>query len=67
MTKPILTRSDGRSIYNAKNGAGELSVEIIDKPCRDTMSNEIFDSQVTVSFAKKTYRGCGKKLSSNWE
>jgi uncharacterized membrane protein len=42
--------------------AGELILEITGKPCRDSMSDEQFESTVTVTTKTATLRGCGRAL-----
>jgi len=40
--------------------AGELIVEVIGRPCRDSMSGESFESTVVVTWGEQTLRGCGR-------
>ena len=42
--------------------AGELVVEVIGRPCTDTMSGERFPSEVSVHWRSRTLRGCGRAL-----
>jgi len=42
--------------------AGGLTVEIIGRPCSDSMSGESFESTVVVTWGKQTLRGCGRAL-----
>jgi uncharacterized membrane protein len=42
--------------------AGELLVEVIGRPCVDTMSGEHFPSEVMVQWEGRTLRGCGRAL-----
>ena len=42
--------------------AGELIVEVIGRPCRDSMSGESFESTVVVTWGEQTLRGCGRAL-----
>lgn len=42
--------------------AGELIVEVIGRPCRDSMSGESFESTVTVTWRRQILRGCGRAL-----
>jgi putative lipoprotein len=42
--------------------AGELILEVIGRPCRDTMSGESFESTVVVTWGERTLRGCGRAL-----
>jgi uncharacterized membrane protein len=41
---------------------GELIVEVIGVPCRDSMSGESFESTVVVTWGEQTLRGCGRAL-----
>jgi putative lipoprotein len=41
---------------------GELIVEVIGRPCRDSMSGESFESTVVVTWRKQVLRGCGRAL-----
>lgn len=42
--------------------ADELVVEVIGRPCRDSMSGESFESTVTVTWGSRVLRGCGRAL-----
>jgi len=42
--------------------AGELRVEVIGRPCTDTMSGERYPSEVLVRWRSRTLRGCGRAL-----
>ena len=42
--------------------AGQISLKVIGKPCRDSMSGEQFESTVIVTTGKKTLHGCGRAL-----
>jgi putative lipoprotein len=42
--------------------AGELIVEVIGRPCRDSMSGESFEATVVVTWGKQTLKGCGRAL-----
>jgi uncharacterized membrane protein len=42
--------------------AGEMTVEVIGRPCSDTMSGESFESTVVVTWDGQTLRGCGRAL-----
>ena len=41
---------------------GELTLEIFDHPCTDSMSGESFDVRAVVTWKGKTLRGCGRTL-----
>lgn len=42
--------------------AGDLVLEVTGQPCRDSMSDEQFESTVTVTTKTATLRGCGRAL-----
>lgn len=42
--------------------AADLVVEVIGRPCRDSMSGESFESTVTVTWGGQILRGCGRAL-----
>ena len=42
--------------------AGELVLEVSDRPCRDSMSGEAFESTVVVTTKTETLHGCGRAL-----
>jgi len=42
--------------------AGELVVEVIGRPCRDSMSGESFEATVVVTWGERILRGCGRAL-----
>jgi uncharacterized membrane protein len=42
--------------------AGELIVEVIGRPCRDSMSGESFEATVVVTWGEQILRGCGRAL-----
>lgn len=42
--------------------AGELTIEVSSRTCRDTMSGEQFPAQVVVNWRGRTFRGCGRTL-----
>jgi uncharacterized membrane protein len=39
-----------------------LSVEIVEQPCADTMSDETFDFRVLVEFGERQFSGCGRAI-----
>ena len=49
--------------YMAKTEATTLAVEIIETTCNDSMSGDVFDTQVKVSLNSRDYFGCGHFLS----
>jgi len=42
--------------------AGEIVLEVIGRPCRDSMSGESFETEVSVHWRGRTLRGCGRAL-----
>ncbi|MGB5613934.1 MAG: hypothetical protein WBM67_14900 [Sedimenticolaceae bacterium] len=40
--------------------AGEIRLEVIGRPCRDSMSGESFETEVIVHWQGSTLRGCGR-------
>jgi uncharacterized membrane protein len=42
--------------------ADDLILEVIGRPCTDTMSGESFQSTVVLNWQKQTLRGCGRAL-----
>ncbi|HHJ17489.1 MAG TPA: hypothetical protein ENJ80_12405 [Gammaproteobacteria bacterium] len=42
--------------------AGELVLEVTGRPCRDSMSGELFETEVRVTWQGRTLRGCGRAL-----
>jgi membrane-bound inhibitor of C-type lysozyme/uncharacterized membrane protein len=67
MTEPVSSAEGDVSTYTARNDHNEMKVKIVDEPCSDTMADDTFASQVTVTYAGNTYRGCGATLTSDWE
>lgn len=55
-------QSAHKTIYSAREKGHSLSVTILGDVCHDTMSDESFESTVTVVLDDKTYKGCGKAL-----
>jgi putative lipoprotein len=50
------------TVYEIQNDTHEMSVIIVGRRCRDTMSGEAFEATVTVILDGKKYQGCGKAL-----
>jgi putative lipoprotein len=55
---PELDRTARRTRWDA----GEIILEVIGRPCRDTMSGESFDAEVFVYWQGRALRGCGRAL-----
>jgi putative lipoprotein len=49
-------------VYTATDATGEIKVAVQPAACKDDMSGEAFDLQVTVTTGGRDYRGCGSKL-----
>ena len=58
LPQPTMERDARTTLWNA----GELIVEVIGRPCRDSMSGESFESTVVVTWGEQTLRGCGRAL-----
>lgn len=56
--EPVVDTDGKRAVYYTNN----LTVTVLGEPCQDTMSGEMFESQVTVTMDGKTFRGCGRAL-----
>jgi putative lipoprotein len=63
-TEPSTDKQTRTTVYTAQNDKHELSVVIVGRRCRDTMSGEVFETTVTVILDAKKYQGCGKALHS---
>lgn len=46
-----------RSTYQGQ----DLNIDIIEKPCNDTMSDEVFAYEVLLTIESQQYQGCGRK------
>lgn len=53
--------------WHAITESADLRVEIVDEPCVDTMSGEVFTSRVTVTLGADILYGCGRDLDYPWE
>jgi putative lipoprotein len=49
-------------VYTATDATGEVKVTVQPAACKDDMSGEAFELQVTVTTGGRDYRGCGIKL-----
>lgn len=58
LPRPATNASGKRTTWNA----GAIVVEATAGSCRDTMSGELFDAKVSVSWNGQTLRGCGGAL-----
>ena len=50
------------TLYRTQASGHDLSVAVRGQPCRDTMSGEAFETQVTVVLDGRTLHGCGRAL-----
>jgi len=59
-----LASGDAQSglVYAGKDAAGEIKVTVRPSSCKDDMSGDAFDLQVTVTSGGREYRGCGSRL-----
>jgi len=58
LPQPAVDRERGTTRWQA----GELIVDVTDRPCRDSMSGESFEATVVVTWGERTLRGCGSAL-----
>ena len=49
-------------VYSGADAAGAIKVNVRPSACKDDMSGDAFDLQVTVTSGGRDYRGCGSKL-----
>jgi putative lipoprotein len=54
------------SVYAGATETQDLRVEIVDVPCVDAVSGNIFPSEVVVTFTGTGYHGCGQDLYYPW-
>lgn len=60
---PAPVKSGDSTIYEATVDAGSIKVIIIDQPCINNTSGEVFDHTVEVQTSGKVFKGCGKYLN----
>jgi len=58
LPEPTMDREARRTRWDA----GEIILEVIGRPCRDSMSGESFETEVSVRWRGRTLRGCGRAL-----
>jgi uncharacterized membrane protein len=58
LPKPYVNQTNRKTRWDT----GELIVEITGRPCRDSMSGEIFESEVSVQWQGRMLSGCGRAL-----
>jgi membrane-bound inhibitor of C-type lysozyme len=61
-TGPSIDQQARTTVYKVHNDKHEMSVILVGRRCRDTMSGEAFETTVTVILDAKKYQGCGKAL-----
>jgi putative lipoprotein len=61
-TEPSIDTQARTTVYTAQNDKHKLSVKVVGRGCRDTMSGEAFETNVTVILDTRKYQGCGKAL-----
>lgn len=60
--RPLPEPSVDRHRFTTRWDAGEVIVEVIGRPCQDSMSGEAFESTVVVTWKGRTLNGCGRAL-----
>jgi uncharacterized membrane protein len=60
---PAAIKNGDTTIYQATVDAGSIKVIIINQPCINSTSGEVFDHMVEVQTSGKVFRGCGKYLN----
>ena len=61
-TEPKIDQRSRTTIYEVMEGGHRAVIEIEGRTCHDTMSDETFESAVTVTLNGKEYSGCGRAL-----
>ena len=59
---PLPSPRDDRDARTTRWNADGFQLEIIGRPCSDSLSGEAFKSTVTVTWHGQTLRGCGRAL-----
>lgn len=57
-----ILREDGLTSYMGSGEGGAIRVRVRPEPCTDTMSGEVFEATVTVTFNDTELQGCGRTL-----
>jgi uncharacterized membrane protein len=60
---PAPVKNGDSTIYEATVDAGSIKVIIINQPCINNTSGEVFDHTVEVQTSGKVFKGCGKYLN----
>ena len=64
---PVEEEVEGTRTYLGSSGPNQLQVDIVEQFCADTMSEERYTNQVTVTHNKKRFTGCGRSLDYPWK
>ena len=59
---PLVDEENDRTEYRTGSGVHELKIVLECCDCRDSMSGEAFETNVTVTLDGREYRGCGRAL-----
>ena len=59
---PLPEPTIDRELRRTRWDAGEIVLEVIGRPCRDSMSGESFETEVSVHWQGRTFKGCGRAL-----
>lgn len=59
---PLPEPTMDRELRRIRWDAGEVVLEVIGCPCRDSMSSELFETEVSVRLQRRTFKGCGRAL-----
>jgi uncharacterized membrane protein len=62
-TEPEVDEAARRVTFRTEGRGHRLVLTLAPGPCEDTMSDETFDTTVTVTIDGETLRGCGRALS----
>ncbi len=60
--EPVVSHEERRTIYETSDRGLHIMVVLEGRECRDTMSDEVFETTVAVKLDDATYRGCGRAL-----
>ena len=59
---PLPEPTVDRELRRTRWDAGEIVLEVIARPCRDSMSGESFETEVSVHWQGRILKGCGRAL-----
>jgi uncharacterized membrane protein len=60
--EPVVNTEERRTFYETSDRGLRILVALEGGECRDTMSDEVFETRVAVKLDDTTYRGCGRAL-----